>query len=56
MVVNNNYNGVTANIDSTHLENIRAIDASKIPDEIVYFKPRNSPEEFIAQEEICIEI
>jgi hypothetical protein len=55
IVVQNNYNGTTINLNNPKLlGEIRA--AKHIPDEIIYYKPRNSLGEFMAQELIYSDI
>lgn len=54
MVVRGMYNGATVNLskDPEKLNQILQVKPEDIPNEIIYFKPQNSPETFLAQSEI----
>lgn len=47
-----NYGGAKMMVEEKTLKEIMAIKDSEIPDEIIYFKPQNSPQCFVAQKPI----
>ncbi len=51
-----NYNGATMNISEETLSAAKATDISKIPNEVIYFKPQTSVDCFTAQEPIYTNI
>jgi hypothetical protein len=54
IVIQHNYGGATINLfnKNKELDDLKGIDTDSIPDEVIYFKPRNTLDSFLAQEPI----